>query len=1009
MPHFSWQVIEADTIDEAVQRILEELKEDNDTAATGGNTTSSSRLNVIYFDGWDGLGASAVFREVGRRLTIGQEFSKIFHIDCFKWESRRAMQRMIAEQLELPTRVMDMLDAQDEEDDYQGIAKSSRAEITQVAGVIYQHIQKLNKNRRFLVIFHNGSNEEIDLDSFSFPLSGYLGNMVLWSFQGRFRLYPRVKVDRALALQSTRSTTDVVLSASSRNLKQDRLTYIMRHEAEDVAREMMNNSNGIDWPVAASSWFLYMIKLCGMGGHLIDYDLATHGCNYWKCDGFIQLQEAEVGTDVDAVDRLWLSSDALEREMRLDADYLQSLHLPSPMIRRLHEHIACWTSPTYGSTLVLDQNGRIPKGMFQQHDKLCVLKLSACMFSFESPPFLCCHSLRFLWLNHCRDDDSSTNWVENHLEDSRQFFQRLWVLDMRYSSSTLLAKWIMDFMTQLRELNVMGQDTQDMGSVQQRLNVRKLRVTKSRANGVWFSASANNKMELLDFSGNSGYKELYAGRSCSSLETVIIDGSSALEVISLNGCAKLKILLLSGLFPQLYRLDITGTAVKTLDLGAVEAPKLDQLFLHDCGKLCAILWPPQDKRKRYLGKLGIGTTRKDGSIIVAAARGGRTPTEFDWRISARDARLLGSLVPVKDYFGPNMVGMEISTTTTAGGNRADRIKRSSGERVQGNLQQLKESVISYADVSAGLKDTEMHQRAGEGDDDVWAIMWACPAPPRLQYEDCYMHIEDQIARANFQASITVPGFMCDNAKILHVHNSLSVTSIIATPLGSSWNQLEWCRVERCPKLECIFSPQVGEGSEGRSSGMETIKKLTTIWASHLPNARYVLEYPGKGPTYIAFANLKLLHLYCCPRMVYAIPLSSSSKMTWESLETLEIMWCGDLNGVIEDYTGISRHIFIGFPRLKHIHLHELPMLRGILNISRFPICAPYLETVKIRGCWSLKTLPFDVGGGNNQVDCDCEQEWWNGLKWRSREHASHYKPIHPRHYKKTMLRGPFLR
>jgi hypothetical protein len=45
------QVISADTIDEAVEQILNELKED---------ARSSGRHNVTYFDGWDGLGASAV-------------------------------------------------------------------------------------------------------------------------------------------------------------------------------------------------------------------------------------------------------------------------------------------------------------------------------------------------------------------------------------------------------------------------------------------------------------------------------------------------------------------------------------------------------------------------------------------------------------------------------------------------------------------------------------------------------------------------------------------------------------------------------------------------------------------------------------------------------------------------------------------------------------------------------------------------------------------------------------
>ncbi|CAD6254550.1 unnamed protein product [Miscanthus lutarioriparius] len=103
------------TIDSAVERILEELKDI-------GGTSSGRRHNVIYFDGWDGLGASAVLREVGRRLApaaseekkpalgSGLEFKLIINLDCSKWESRRALQRSLAQKLQLPPPVMNMFD-----------------------------------------------------------------------------------------------------------------------------------------------------------------------------------------------------------------------------------------------------------------------------------------------------------------------------------------------------------------------------------------------------------------------------------------------------------------------------------------------------------------------------------------------------------------------------------------------------------------------------------------------------------------------------------------------------------------------------------------------------------------------------------------------------------------------------------------------------------------------------------------------------------------------------------
>lgn len=211
------------------------------------------------------------------------------------------MQRTIAEKLELPAPVMDMLDAQDEEDDYRGVDRGSRAEMPQVAEAIYQHIQKLIMNSRFLVIFHNGSSEEIHLDSFGFPLSGYSRNKVLWSFQGRFRLYPRKKVDRAL--KSTRTMTDVVISANTQD--PHCLSGLLSSEAEEVAHGRNTIDSFCDWWADASHHrqarycFEYMMKLCHMGSQLVDYELTTHGCNYWRCDGIMRLQQEDVGTDDD--------------------------------------------------------------------------------------------------------------------------------------------------------------------------------------------------------------------------------------------------------------------------------------------------------------------------------------------------------------------------------------------------------------------------------------------------------------------------------------------------------------------------------------------------------------------------------------------------------------------------------------------------------------------------------------------------------------------------------------
>jgi hypothetical protein len=628
------QVFKAQTIDEAAQRILKELKEDVDGANTG-----NKRHNVIYFDGWDGLGASTVLQAIRQRLTPaaqqgpsgrraiadGLEFSKILNLDCAKGVSRRAMQRDLAEQLELSTSILEVFDTEDEKDDYNGKDQSSRFEIPKVASEIYKHIQ--NVNRRFLVIF--------DLDILGFPLSGYSRNKEMWSFQRRFRVYPSTKVD--MALKGMR-TTDVFLSATASPIREsDTIPYFLRQEAIELASQISIGS--IDMAAEAVNCFLSMMKACRIGSQMIDSDLATHGFNYWKCDGIKQLEH---GIDDD---KLWLYYDALQHEMRLDVDSYQNPYFPSPVAWSLPE-LPYWSSPTYGIMLVSE--GQIPKGIFQQFDKLCVLKLSKCVFSFKAPPFLCCHNLRFLWLDCCTSMSTSEVGKE---EDICRFFQRLWVLDMRYSNIySLLSQKVVGFMTQLKELNVMG-DSMDMYLLEgQGYNIlRKIRVTKCTPHGYSYRSlnsllSLKDQLELLEFSKNEGITSLHVESSCSNnLVTVIIHGSIGLKEICLKGCAKLKNLFLNGSLPDLYSLDLTATSVEALDLSGLIAPKFNEIFLLDCAKLCFIGWPSADDNwKGYMDRLCINTTEKDGNSPR------RSPDEFYWYISAREKHL-GSLVAVKDY------------------------------------------------------------------------------------------------------------------------------------------------------------------------------------------------------------------------------------------------------------------------------------------------------------------------------------------------------------------------
>ena len=269
-------------------------------------------------------------------------------------------------------------------------------------------------------------------------------------------------------------------------------------------------------------------------------------------------------------------------------------------------------------------------------------------------------------------------------------------------------------------------------------------------------------------------------------------------------------------------LDISGTAVKTLDLSTTSIPDLDELYLLDCEKLCAILWPPKEQMKQEglgLGKLCIDTTQsaptaqsreenpKRGTSTAttvapaAAPHGSRPSSEFDWHISVRDARLLGSLEPV--YSDSRKAYVEISSpphpTVVGGGSKDEGIFKSAGSREQQLVVNLQRQPVPavYTDISV-----DRLQQASEGGDDTLGIMWMWPCPdvPDLPEKRCYMHIQDQIKTkvppgGEETSTITVPEFVTKSAKILHVHDSLSITSITSDKYdGSEWPDLEWCRM-----------------------------------------------------------------------------------------------------------------------------------------------------------------------------------------------------------------------
>ncbi|KAM3206363.1 hypothetical protein ACQJBY_061822 [Aegilops geniculata] len=1013
-------VIKAKTIDAAAEEILGILE------------GMRKHERNIYFNGWQGVGGSATLRVVAQRMKSlaaeEKKFDKVVQMDCSLWQSMRALQKAIAEELELPQSVMAIFDQHDEEDDFNGIDQGSRGVILDVTTEIFRKLF----NSTFLVIFHNRSNCHIDLYECGVPITPFLSNKVLWTWGAGFGLL----YEETLEKEMIKANVDVFMEVKWQH-------HLLHEEAADVSKYM-----GILEPDMIVECFRYVCA----HRRLSCIDWGTHASNYWVCDGIVQGQDSKSA---------WEVSDALQRNIHLD--------WVKRNIRKARKIDACisspndrWVSATHQTLLHDDilvlppratsfflladkSDGRrvvLPAIMFPDNNRLRVVHLSWCSFSFTSPPFLCCDHLRFLLLDHCTDVGEKVHQSNN---PSGSCFQKLWVLDLRYTD--WYSKKLMSLMDDLRELNV--ERVKDWMSIAvlcgSKTSLIKLRVTADPDS----AAEIVMKGPVLNMSRANHLKTVIL-ENCVGLEQVVPDSLPPLlesfsfiisdafiakiSSMSFQGLAKVKSVLLRGLIDALEELDLSGTAVKTLDLREVVALNLKQLILLGCEKLQSIQWPSRNKRPVELEVLRIATARSASSghanweekatetsvatrsscIVTIAAT--KLSASFNTYISVRDARLLRSLVPIRKHFKYKVGHMEMESS------HAISVAVGDSRHAQGSGR-----LNHY--LYAGDIIFQDHLQAVAANEGLIKWMWA--GPPDLavnEFKGWYVHIEDEeemksglLMQQQQQLVITeetsiggalLPYWLCYWAKTLHVHDSLFITSIPSTR-DSRWPHLKECRVERCPKLGSVFAAPTKstDGSDEESyddDEVECFRCLTTFWASQLSMARYIWNWSTiRLPDEDSFQVLKFLHLDYCPRLIHVLPLSKYMT-TLPHLKTLEIVYCGNLMEIFPlDPKRQEKETIINFPELKHIHLHDLPKLQHICGSKMF---APKLETIKTRGCWSLTHLP---AVGKQCPEVDCEKEWWDSLEWDegdANHHPSLYKPSHSRYYKKAQLpRGTILR
>ncbi|CAL4888393.1 unnamed protein product [Urochloa decumbens] len=989
---------------------------------------------VIYFNGWSSFGEAPVLRSIAQELrTIKDKktplelcFDIIIYIDCSAWKNRREMQKKIAEELELDIETMAMFDKQDEEDDFNGVDQDSRDVLRSVSTAIDQKLG----HRKFIMIFLNGGKDEVDVSRFGINPE-YRDHTIIWTFN---RLYLTIREDHLEIKRKLRYTDIFVLvNRTANGLTSSEFCAVLREVAANiVARHpCMQNIN------------LTMVMECCLYELFVQYSFhratsfawAAHAPNYWMCDGIIKENgkkeicrstlHQEIHWECDA-SRLDFVFEMLMKDpeapffiVKDDISFLKRrpcrwICVTSKDLVRIHVDIKTRFKMASSLFVALEESAKppcLPNGFLKHCSNLCVLALSHCAFSFVSPPFLRCHKLRFLGLDHCSHDNTS------EAEDNANWkcLQNLWVLDLRYTEwDDILSKEKMNIMANLREVNIEGYMCwQLIARFHRRLShLQRLRIIKPTHKAKTSTESSSSfidktELEILDLSGNRDMEKLSISSSVArSLLVLILDGCDGLDdvvvpdglpsslrlfsfdgygpaahwmssfelplqsaererppdadkrvvktsKISLQGCTQLENLFVRGL-PNLVELDLSGSAIKVLDFTTmvVDVPGLKRLFLLGCEHLSAIKWGSYDSMKQLkLELLCIDTRHRRVPGFTRSSLAQHKSFSLQLHATLADARLTRPLYELINHY------------------RYRFYYKYKG--IYFNIQIT--SSIEYGGEMIQIQPSNQQHHVlvrGYGGEMI------------------------QIQPSNQQHH----GLMEWHVESLHMHDA----STSASMSTGSLKCLKWSRVESCPRIETVFP----------SGPTNYANMLETIWASDLQMARCIWS---KGAQSIpSFEKLQHLYLRSCPRLQFVLPVWFAS---FPSLETLHINHCGDLTHVfVLDGRYPQKIVTYGvpFPKLTTIHFHDLPKLQRIM--CEVKMLAPALETIMIRGCFALRQLPSLQGRrrGAKRPTVEMEKDVWDALEWNGLAAGHHpdlfEPPVHSRYYRRRrLLRGTVLR
>ncbi|TVT97297.1 hypothetical protein EJB05_57459, partial [Eragrostis curvula] len=473
-------------------------------------------------------------RLAGLRTTISQQrsgrrtSSKCKTLDCSEWKSRRSLQRKIAEELKFDQTTMNMFDKQDEEDDFSGVDQVSRDLINDVSIMI----DKTLREHSFIIIFLNGSDDELDLIDFGVPpFSTFANNIMIWSFKRRpLTLQDTWKYYFSRLEAKLRFTPLFVYSYFHiQELTPSEFGDLLHEEAASiVARHPFYNKKPCRWVSLTSKNlkvddreppFLQCRGLRFLGlDHCIN-NLTTEGEGY--CIEWAFLHSLWV------LDLRYTDWDEILAEEKID--------LMANLMDLNIEGLRCWQFLNQLQTrLPYLRRLRIIRPTQQE-------KISA---------------------------DTSISFVER---------TKLEILDLSGNSEMKKLPTNLSNACVLQVLVLDGCDGLENVDAPTEIPSSLTSFSLDSYGPAHHGTSSN-----IELPPESSYTKHFYDQDKKDVKTI---------KISLQGCKQLSILFLRGL-SNLMELDLSGTALTVLDFGSmvVDVPRLKRLFLLGCGFLRAIKW-----------------------------------------------------------------------------------------------------------------------------------------------------------------------------------------------------------------------------------------------------------------------------------------------------------------------------------------------------------------------------------------------------------------------------------